>query len=89
VDTTWLEGLATFLAVPTGIWGLYAACVRTNRKNDFERKANQIRLKTMEAQAKLDLKLHEWQQTKSLEDLERHRRRLESQLDEMHGDMDS
>ena len=32
----------------------------------------------------LDHKLREWQQTKSLEDLERHRRRLEGNLDEMH-----
>lgn len=47
---------------------------------------NDLLLERERRQLELDLMLQEWQHTKSLEDLERHRRRLEGELDNMHQD---
>ncbi|GAB6901984.1 hypothetical protein [Kineosporia succinea] len=46
---------------------------------------NQIALDKARREADLDLKLREWQQTASLEDLTRHRERMEQGIDEQYG----
>ncbi len=71
------------LVVIAGVWGVGRAMNAVT----FSRGRNKIRLDQLRRQSELDLKLSEWQQTKSLEDLERHRQRLEAGLDEMHADM--
>ncbi len=71
------------LVVVAGVWGVGRAVNAVT----FSRERNRIRLDQLRRQSELDLKLSEWQQTKSLEDLERHRQRLETSLDEMHADM--
>jgi hypothetical protein len=71
------------LVVAAGVWGVGRAMNAVS----FNRDRNKIRLDQLRRQSELDLKLSEWQQTKSLEDLERHRQRLEAGLDEMHSDM--
>ncbi len=71
------------LVVVAGVWGVGRAVNAVT----FSRERNRIRLEQLRRQSELDLKLSEWQQTKSLEDLERHRQRLETSLDEMHADI--
>jgi hypothetical protein len=71
------------LVVVAGVWGIGRAVNAVT----FSRERNRIRLEQLRRQSELDLKLSEWQQTKSLEDLERHRQRLEAGLDELHSDM--
>ncbi len=70
------------LVVVARVWGVGRAVNAVT----FSRERNRIRLEQLRRQSELDLKLSEWQQTKSLEDLERHRQRLEAGLDEMHSD---
>lgn len=48
------------------------------------RALNKLRVDKLQREQDLDLKLREWQHTASLEDLSRHRERLESDLDAMH-----
>ena len=71
------------LVAIVAVWGIG----RVLNAVSFRREQNKIRLEQLRRQSELDLKLSEWQQTKSLEDLERHRQRLEANLDEMHTDM--
>ena len=91
MDESILQAFAALISIGgliVACWAVYALSVRTNRHNEFQREVNRVRVKRMEAEAKLDLKLREWQQTKSLEDLERHRRRLEGELDSLHEEQD-
>lgn len=62
----------------------YLIGVPFNRRQVFKKEADKIELDKRKQMAKLDLLLAERQQTWSLEDIQRHRARLEGQLDEMH-----
>ena len=50
----------------------------------MQRALNDLELERLRRETELELKLKEWQHARSLEDLERHRRRLERDLDDLH-----
>ena len=50
----------------------------------MQRALNDLELERLRRETELELKLKEWQHTTSLEDLQRHRRRLERELDDLH-----
>lgn len=49
-----------------------------------KKKRNQLQLERERRELEIDLRIREWQATASLEDLTRHRERLESSLDHLH-----
>ncbi len=53
---------------------------RVKHKDELRR----LKRRRLEEEMKLELKLKEWQQTKSLAELDRHALRLEGEIDELH-----
>jgi hypothetical protein len=68
---------ALMVGVPVVLVALYMVVRRFNHSMTIRAKRDAIALKT-----------EEWTSTATIEDLARHRRRLEHDLDELHADMD-
>ena len=63
----------------------YAFVMWVARRAAFRREADAIKLASLRKQAELEALLLERQHTWSLEDIQRHRARLEHDLDDLHG----
>lgn len=77
--------LVPVIVIPILFFLIYAGAVRVNRNNQFQRQVNEIKLDQMQAETEIELELLKWQKTASLVELERQKRRLEANLDDMHG----
>lgn len=80
-----IAAIAALLLLGAAIW---FGAVTAARHHRFTTERNRIKLRQIEQQAELDMKLTEWQHVRSLEDIERQRQRLEGNLDDLHRDID-
>lgn len=80
--------LGLFLGIPTLVGVGWFIGTWWSRVNDHRRALNEIEQEKQWKLAQLDIELRDWQQRSSLEDLAKHRERLEKSLDGMHDDGD-